>query len=93
MLTIIRYAIGIVKIALSLLELIFLVRAIMSWIMPYENNSFARFVRSVTDTVTAPVRRVLNRFDGIRTFPLDLSFLITFLLITAVHSLLPTVVL
>ena len=70
------------------LQLAMLVRAVMSWFPISEDSAVAGFLYTVTEPVIMPVRRFLERFESLRNFPLDISFFVTFLLISAAQALL-----
>ena len=44
-----------------------------------------------TDVVTMPARRFLDRFDSVRRFPIDLSFLATYILLHLIQAVLISV--
>ena len=77
-----------VRILLMALQLLMLVRAIMSWIMPDEDNALFNFVYMTTEPVIVPVWFLLDRFEFIRRLPIDISFLVTYILLSVVQSLL-----
>ena len=66
------------------LQLAMLVRAVMSWFPISDDSAVAGFLY----TVIMPVRKFLERFDSVRNFPIDISFFVTFLLISAAQALL-----
>jgi len=66
----------------SAIQLFMLVRAIMSWFPMDDDNAFVRFVYYVTEPVIAPVRYLLERFGLFEGFPIDMSFFITFILLS-----------
>ena len=76
---------------LTAIELCMLVRAVMSWIMPEEDNKIYNFVCAVTDPLIYPVGRVLDRFSFTQNLPIDLSFIVTYILIVLIQNLLPSV--
>ena len=80
---------SIVFYALGALQILMLVRAVMSWFMPDEDNRLYLFVVSVTEPVIFPVRALLERIPAIAELPLDLSFMVTYLLLSLIQSLLP----
>lgn len=53
-----------------------------------EDNAFAVFVYQVTEFVIYPVRCLLERSEFIASMPLDLSFFVTFILLSVVQTLL-----
>ncbi len=67
--------------------ILLLVSAVMSWVMPDETNGFYRIVHALTDPVIAPIRNVLWRFRFVAQCPIDLSFLVTVLLLNVVLAL------
>lgn len=82
----------VVKTLLSLcinsLLIIMFVKAVMSWIAPTLDHPIMSFVSGVTELVVYPVRMLLMRFDFVRTFPLDLSFLATSIILVLLRTLL-----
>jgi YggT family protein len=72
------------------LQLFMFVRAILSWIMPEEENMLVRFVNSVTEPVIYPVRVLIDRIEALRNMPFDISFLVTFILLVILQYILPT---
>ncbi len=71
------------------LQLFMFVRAILSWIMPEEDNALIRFVNSVTEPVIYPVRTLLDRIEAVRNMPFDISFMVTFILLVILQYILP----
>lgn len=78
---------------LSALQLMMLARAVVSWVLPDDDNAFTRFVTGVTEPLITPVRMLLERFEFVQELPIDISFFVTCLLLLAAQSLLPTVTL
>ena len=68
-----------------------MIRAIMSWLPLDEDSHLVSFVMMVTEPVIAPVRMLLDRFDWVQELPIDISFLVAFMLLSIVQMLLPTV--
>jgi YggT family protein len=54
-------------------------RAIVSWVSADPRNTIVRFLAMATDPVVERVRRLLPM--KLRYFPLDLAFIVTFLII------------
>lgn len=73
---------------LQALQFCMLIRAVLSWFPIDDNNKFLIFIESVTEPVIYPIRAFLERFDFFATFPIDISFLIAYILLTVVSSLL-----
>ena len=70
-------------------QLLMLVRAVMSWFPPSDGRGgpIRTFVYSLTEVFIMPVRALLDRFEWARRSPLDISFLITFLLLSLLSTL------
>lgn len=65
---------------LSIFDLCLLVRAICSWIPSFQDSAIYNFTYAITEPILFPVRNLLMRFEWVRNFPLDISFLVVFLL-------------
>lgn len=70
-----------VVIALSVLQLAMLIRAIMSW-FPLESNAFENFLYTITEPIILPVRRLFIYFNWFQNLPIDMSFFVTYLLLS-----------
>ena len=58
-----------------------LLRAILSWLPIDDDNPLLLAVCMVTEPLVHPVRLFLGHFEAIRRSPIDISFLVTTLLI------------
>ena len=76
-----------VVIALSALQLAMLIRAIMSW-FPMESNAFENFLYTITEPIILPVRKLFERFNWFQGLPIDVSFFVTYLLLSVLLLLL-----
>lgn len=63
-------------------QLLMLVRAVMSWFPGAEDGAFYTAVYCFTEPLIIPVRFILDRFESVRNFPLDLSFFVTFFILS-----------
>ncbi len=80
-------ALGMVCIALiDVLSMAMMVRAIMSWFVD-EGNSVYGFFISITEPLIIPIRKLLLK-TPLGSFPMDMSFLITFFLLEIVSTFL-----
>ena len=66
---------------LNLLQLAMLVRAIMSWIPSLRGSTLDGILYQITEPVIGPVRMLLWNIPAMRNFPLDISFLATYIII------------
>ena len=73
-----------VVLLIDVLQFMMLIRAILSWFPPSGNGGgvIRNFIYTVTEFFIAPVRTFLDRFDWARRSPIDISFLVTILLLS-----------
>ena len=76
------------RILLYALELLMLARALVSWLPLDEDSPVENFLYTVTEPVIAPVRALCERFGWFEGLPVDMSFFITFILISVLAALL-----
>ena len=85
----VTYLLGQAVIAfIGIMQLLMMVRAILSWLPTDDDNAFTAFVFNVTEIVIYPVRCILERSETIASMPIDLSFFVTFLLLSVLETLL-----
>ena len=70
-------------------QLLMLVRAVMSWFPPADGRGgpIRNFIYTLTEIFVMPVRALLDRFEWSRRSPIDISFLVTFLLLSLLSTL------
>lgn len=71
---------------LTLLEYAMLFRALLSWFPNMRSSSFSMLLYNITEPLIAPVRSLLDRVQVLQGFPLDLSFMLTYMLLIMVHG-------
>ena len=79
-----------VSVFLGAEQLLMMFRAVFSWLPVDEDSDISNFLFAMTEPVIYPVRMLLDRFEGLDEFPIDLSFIISFMLLSLVQILLPT---
>ena len=79
-----------VSVFLGTEQLLMMFRAVLSWLPVDEDSDISNFLFAMTEPVIYPVRMLLDRFEGLDEFPIDLSFIISFMLLSLVQMLLPT---
>lgn len=79
---------NIVIVFLTAVQFAMLARAIMSW-FPMNSNKFTDFLYAVTEPFIYPVRRLFEKMNWFVGLPIDISFFVTYLLITLILLLLP----
>lgn len=87
----IYFLVSAIHIFLSIEQLLFLARAILSWLFFAEDGALINFLYAMTEPLIMPIRALLNRFETIENLPIDISFLVTVMLMSVVQVLLPTV--
>lgn len=76
---------------IGILQFIMLIRAILSWFPATQESMIAQFCTLVTEPFIAPVRFMLSRFSFTQGLPFDLSFFLTFILLSLLESFLPVI--
>ena len=76
-----------VVLILSVFQLAMLIRAIMSW-FPGDSNKFEIFLYAITEPLILPVRKLFEHFNWFQGLPIDVSFFVTYLLLSVVLVLL-----
>ena len=71
---------------LTIFEACMLVRAICSWVPSFRESRIYQFTLIVTEPITGPIRDLFMRFDWVRRCPLDISFFVVYILVTALAS-------
>ena len=77
-----------VRIIIGVLQFLMLARAIISWLPIDEDNPIVSFLYGVTEPVIMPVRALLNRLGLFEGLPIDMSFFITFILLSVLEMFL-----
>ena len=78
--------------AIEIITLLMFIRAILSWFPGIDRSSkIMRYLYMITEAVISPVRKFLDRFPSVRSFPIDLSFLVTYLILHFIQILLSSV--
>lgn len=80
--------IGITISVVRLFEFLLFARAIMSWFPQTHGTKIDEFLYTVTEPLILPFRSLLSRFEALRMFPIDLSFLCTFMVLEFVLTML-----
>lgn len=73
---------------IQVMQALMLVMALMSWIPQLRQTRLYQMISMVVEPVIDPFRRLLYRIPGMDQFPLDLSFLAAWLVLSLLSSLL-----
>jgi len=79
---------GIASLLLTVLQLLMFARAIFSWLPLDEESPLLYFLHAATEPFILPVRTFLERFEFFASSPLDISFFLTFILISILQTVL-----
>ena len=80
--------ITIVKILITALLFAMMLRALMSWMPDMEDTKFSNFLYTLTEPVVLPVRMLFERMRWFENSPLDISFLVAYLLLAILSAIL-----
>ena len=80
-----------VLLALGAVQIAMFARMILSFFGLDEDGWLGAFLMLLTEPVILPVRVILSRFRALEGLPIDLSFLVTYLLITFLTYSLPII--
>ena len=73
----------VVVLLLSAVQLAMLLRAILSWFV-MDSNRFTDFLYGITEPFIYPVRLLFERMGWFQNLPSDISFMVTYLLLSLV---------
>ena len=74
---------------LSVLMVAMLIRSLLSFIPAAEEWRFTEAVYYVSELAVAPVRSVIMRFSWAENLPIDISFIVAYVLIVLLRTVLP----
>lgn len=72
---------------LRVYELLFIVRALLSWFPGGNTGGIGEFLYAVTEPILAPIREVLWKIPFLRGIPIDFSVLVAYILIDVIRSI------
>lgn len=73
---------------ITVIDLMMLVRAILSWIPGASMSSVGEFLTMVTEPFIWPMRKLLNRFAFVYECPIDIPYIVTFILLGVIETIL-----
>ena len=79
---------NVVIVFLTAIQFAMLARAILSW-FPIDSNKLIDFLYAVTEPFIYPIRALFEKMNWFVGLPIDVSFFVSYLLITVVLMLLP----
>lgn len=79
-----------VIVLLSVVEIAMLVRAVLSW-FPIDGNKFTELLFAITEPFIHPIRVLFIKMNWFQGLPIDISFLVAYILISVVLTVLPMI--
>ncbi|MBQ8431308.1 MAG: YggT family protein [Clostridia bacterium] len=76
-----------VLIFIDIIDIALLVRAILGWFDPMREWRISEILYVVTEPIILPVRRLCERMNWFQGVPLDVPFMITWLLLMVIQML------
>jgi len=73
---------------ISVIELAMFARAILSWFDQTGESKLSMFLYAVTEPVILPIRRLCERMHWFEGVPIDIPFMLTWLILMVVQLLL-----
>ncbi len=73
---------------LTVLQWMLFFRALLSWIPQMQGGKLAQVLYQLTEPLVAPFRSLLSRIPAMRTFPVDISFLVAYFVLLLVQRFL-----
>ncbi len=80
-----------VNVVLSVLQFLLIARAVLSWLPTDGESRLVGFVTMLTEPVVLPVRLLLEKSEALAGLPIDISCLTSFMILSTVQIMLPTV--
>ena len=87
MLTVFTIVADVVVLLLSAIQLAMLIRAILSW-FPMDSNKFLDFLYGITEPFIVPIRLLFEKMNWFQNVPLDVAFMVSYLLLSILSMLL-----
>ena len=72
---------------IDVVQVAFLLRAVLSWFDPERSGRFSNFLFLVTEPMIIPVRALCVKKNWVQQTPLDVPFLITILLLSLLQTI------
>ena len=73
---------------ITILQYLMFFTAIVSWIPQLRGSKLSQILYTCTEPIIAPFRRLLYRIPALQNFPLDMSFLVAYLVLVIVKGIL-----
>jgi YggT family protein len=81
------YLLTFVELLFNILQFAIIIRALLSWFNPREDNPIVRFLVDITEPILAPLRRIVPRLGMV-----DITPLVAILLMSVIQQVLYQVI-
>jgi YggT family protein len=81
------YLLTFVELLFNILQFAIIIRALLSWFNPREDNPIVRFLFDITEPILAPLRRIVPRLGMV-----DVTPLVAILLMSVIQQVLHQVI-
>jgi YggT family protein len=81
------YLLTFVELLFNILQFAIIIRALLSWFNPREDNPIVRFLFDITEPILAPLRRIVPRLGMV-----DITPLVAILLMSVIQQVLHQVI-
>lgn len=76
-----------VYVLINVLQVAMFLRAILSWFDPMQEGRLSVFLMVVTEPVILPIRALCQKMHWFEGLPLDIPFLLTWILLSVIQGL------
>jgi len=91
---VIKYIIiSILLIIINAVQLAMFIRAILSWFRTGSDSKFIQLLYFITEPFIKPIRKLLNKINLFQRLPIDISFLVTYILLSFISAILSSFIL
>ncbi|WP_458862360.1 YggT family protein [Acidaminobacterium chupaoyuni] len=73
---------------ITFIEIAMLVRAVMSWFPQTQGSKIYEIAYMITEPVIMPFRALVDKIPALRGFPLDISFLLAYMVLIMLETIL-----
>ena len=78
---------GLARLVLSLISLVVLISAILSWFPPRNSSKIEYYIRRISDIIVYPMRSLCYKLNIGRNSPIDIPFLLTVIIVLLLESI------
>ena len=84
--------VSILVVFIDIIQIAMFVRAILSWVGIGRNSKILFYLYFVTEPIIMPVRKLFKKMNWFGRLPIDISFLVTYILLSIISAILTSYV-